>query len=391
MLDLSFITIPASAIMIIVTTSWIIFLLSSLFFRVAPNAKAAGSTQPFFSVIIPAHNEERVIARTVQCFLNQTYQSLEVIVICHNCSDHTFHKAKQIGDSKLKVINLKTPKSGKALALNEGLKHSHGNIVLQMDADNLVDSDFVSKLATQYFDNPKTLAVQVSVSTKNPMANLLTKFQELEYELFGISYWKGRNLLGFSCTIGGTGVAFRREVLEQVGGWDNELIEDYDLYCKFSQNGIKVTYANDVHCYDEKPPYWSAMIVQRARWIKGHFQVAKKRLVETSSIFDLIYMTSPLFYIAWYSTALLFGLYLLLEQFGISLSFWYPPPYVWLSFLIAIYSIFIYHLIAKKRYVDLLYLPIYFLFSFHWLIAFLYCIRIKTWAQAKTEHGYVTT
>lgn len=376
--------------MIIVTTSWIIFLLSSLFFKVVPKSRVLGSAKHFFSVIIPAHNEERVIARTVQCFLSQTYKNLEIIVVCHNCSDQTFEKVKRIADSKLKVINLRTSESGKALALNEGLKHSHGSIVLQMDADNIVDADFISKLA-RYFENRETLAVQVCVLTKNPMSNLLTKFQELEYELFGISYWKGRNLLGFSCTIGGTGVAFRREVLEKVGGWDNELIEDYDLYCKFSQNGIKVTYANDVQCYDEKPPYWSNMIVQRARWIKGHFQVARKRILKTSSVFDIIYMASPLFYIAWYSTASLFGFYLLLEKFGISLSFWYPPPYIWLSFLIAIYGIFIYHLIAKRRYADVLYLPIYFIFSFHWLIAFLYCIKIKTWAQAKTEHGYVTT
>ena len=57
------------------------------------------------SIIIPARNEESVIKRTVLDCLKQTYQKIEVIVICHNCSDRTYEEAK-VNDPRVKVFDL---------------------------------------------------------------------------------------------------------------------------------------------------------------------------------------------------------------------------------------------------------------------------------------------
>ncbi len=388
-LNLSVITVPASIFIVAVTISWLVFLLASLRYR--PKAfKCDVSMQPFFSVLIPAHNEENVIGDIASDFANQTYSDFEVIVICHNCSDGTFVEASRFKNERLKVLNLQTRNSGKAIPLNEGLKVARGDVIVQMDADNRVNPDFLSK-AAKYFGDSSVDTIQVKVSTKNADFNLLTKFQQLEYEMFGICYWEGRNVLRRSCTIGGTGVMFRKSVLESVGGWDNELIEDYDLYCKLGNKGFQVTYAPDVECFDEKPPYWSSLMKQRARWIRGHFLVCKKRLFDRFSLVDFIYMVSPFFYVAWYLCSILTVSYLIGELVGFSVTYWYIPAYAWIASLVIMYGLFVRRLLKKRMFTDLVYIPMYFIFSFHWLIAFLQSLTIKTWAETKTAHGYVTT
>ena len=66
------------------------------------------------SIIIPSRNEENVIRETIHNCLSQTYQNIEVIVVCHNCSDRTFEKA-QVQDKRVNVFNLVTKESGKGI------------------------------------------------------------------------------------------------------------------------------------------------------------------------------------------------------------------------------------------------------------------------------------
>jgi cellulose synthase/poly-beta-1,6-N-acetylglucosamine synthase-like glycosyltransferase len=86
------------------------------------------------SIIIPARNEESVIKRTVLDCLKQTYQKIEIIVICHNCSDRTYDEAK-VDDPRVKVFDLQTNEAGKGIALNFGVEKSSGNYIMVLDSD----------------------------------------------------------------------------------------------------------------------------------------------------------------------------------------------------------------------------------------------------------------
>lgn len=374
--------------MLLISFTWLFVLLSSLAYRRKTRTTKLVNP-PHFSIIIPAHNEEKVIKDIVNDFLQQSYPNLEIIVVCHNCEDRTCEVARSFLDERVKVIELRTSQSGKALALNEALKYTSGDIIVQMDADNRVGRDFLKKVLS-YFADPEVQAIQVRLATKNADFNLLTKCQQLEYDLFGMPFWEGRGALGLSCTIGGTGVIIRKRILEEVNGWENELIEDFDLYCKLSQRGIRVIYAPDVECFDEKPPYWSALITQRARWIRGHLRIINKRKLQSFQFLDIIYMISPLFYFPWYFCASLTAFYFPLKSLGINITFWFPPVQLWLFSLIAMYLFFLYRAVSQGRWRDILYLPVFFLFSFHWLIAFLRSFTIKSWGETKTPHGYIT-
>jgi cellulose synthase/poly-beta-1,6-N-acetylglucosamine synthase-like glycosyltransferase len=102
------------------------------------------------SIVIPARNEQSVIKRTVLDCLKQTYQKIEIIVICHNCSDRTFDEAK-VNDPRVKVFNLQTKEAGKGIALNFGVEKSSGNYIMILDSDGLLTRDFLEK-ALPFFD-----------------------------------------------------------------------------------------------------------------------------------------------------------------------------------------------------------------------------------------------
>ena len=88
---------------------------------------------------------------------------------------------------------------------------------------------------------------------------------------------------------------------------------------------------------------------------------------------------------------ILTAFYVLGEILGFRIFYWYVPAYTWFASLIVMYGIFVRRLVKKKMIADLIYMPIYFVFSFHWLIEFLQSLTVKTWAETKTKHGYITT
>src|SRR5215213_1927615 len=60
------------------------------------------NTKPLVSIIIPARNEESIIQRTINRCLSQSYGNIEILAICHNCSDDTFHQAQAIRDERVR-------------------------------------------------------------------------------------------------------------------------------------------------------------------------------------------------------------------------------------------------------------------------------------------------
>ena len=143
------------------------------------------------SVIIAAHNEDTVIRKTVTELLKQTYHNIEIIIVCHNCTDNTFDEAS-VKDPRAKPYNYKTKESGKGIALNFGVLKSQGEYILVLDADGILSSDFIEKglpLLEKY------AVVQGRYVPSNRNYSFITRLLSIEGDLWSTPYMTARTAL----------------------------------------------------------------------------------------------------------------------------------------------------------------------------------------------------
>ena len=179
---------------------------------------------PTVSILIPARNEEQVIERLLYRITELTYpkDKLQVIVIDDASEDATGKIAEQYSENYnyITVVkrNRKEGGRGKASALNAGMRHVKGEIILCFDADYYPQKDIVEELVKEFAD-PKVGAVQGRVVVLNEPQNIVTRLVALE-RIGGYRVdQEARDNLGLVTQFGGTVGGFRRSLLESLGGW----------------------------------------------------------------------------------------------------------------------------------------------------------------------------
>ena len=239
--------------------------------------------QPTVSVLIPAHDEERVIGRILQRMTELTYpkDKLQIIVIDDASTDRTSEITDKFAEKyeSMKVVHrYHDGGKGKSAALNEGLKYATGEIIYCFDADYYPQHDILEKL-TAHFTDSQVGAVQGRVTVLNEPSNLVTRLVALE-RIGGYRVdQKARDDLQLIPQFGGTVGGFRSHLINSLGGWDpNMLAEDTDLTFRVYLSGHKVRYVNEAECYEEAVEDWRSYWHQRCRWAKGHMQCAFKHL-----------------------------------------------------------------------------------------------------------------
>jgi cellulose synthase/poly-beta-1,6-N-acetylglucosamine synthase-like glycosyltransferase len=343
------------------------------------------------SIIIPSRNEESVIKRTITECLEQTYRDIEIIVVCHNCTDSTFQEARH-PDKRVKAFDLKTVESGKGIALNYGLKQSSGEFVLILDGDGILSRDFIEK-ALPLFD-ANYAAVQGRYMPSNRDYNILTKLLSIEGDLWSTPYMTARSFLEKRCGLGGTGYIVRKSVLIDEGMFANHLVDDYELTFRLLKSKHRIAFAPLSIDYDEKPPNLEIMLRQRARWARGFLSLLSKRIAEPTDIIGNIHWLSPVAAISGIIMLLIPAYasihYLLYDYYPYTYS--YMPLNLWFILTGLIYGLqaaILYKQDGVKGLKRALYLPIYNAFSHYWFVSFSKAFFVKSWANTKTMHGFV--
>ncbi|MBW2997811.1 glycosyltransferase family 2 protein, partial [Candidatus Woesearchaeota archaeon] len=136
---------------------------------------------PKVTVMVPACNEEKCLAKTVRSLLQLKYpkEKLQIIVIDDGSKDRTLKIAR--GFEKDGVLVLTKPNGGKGTALNMGLKHTKGEFVACLDADSVVDPDALLKMLG-YFSKKSVMAVTPSLKCTEP-TTIWQKIQVVEFLL----------------------------------------------------------------------------------------------------------------------------------------------------------------------------------------------------------------
>src|SRR5579875_2303673 len=240
-------------------------------------AAPAGGYRPFVSVIVPARNEQGVIADTVRCLCALDYAGpdgrprFEVIVVDHRSTDRTPQVLAALQRTLDFTIARPAPEDGvgKAVALNVGLAAARGDAICVFDADARVAPDFLTRLVP-YLGLPGVAGVQARKLVCNGGRNALIRAQEDDYTVFQTLTQRSRHRIGGAVILTGNGLITRRDCLEAVGGWNEDaLTEDIDLTIRYALRGWTVCYCEHVVVWEEAVPTWRGLLQQRTRWSEG--------------------------------------------------------------------------------------------------------------------------
>ncbi|HSE61334.1 MAG TPA: glycosyltransferase [Candidatus Saccharimonadales bacterium] len=234
---------------------------------------------PLVSVVVPAWNEEVGIMRTIKSILANGYRNVEIVVVNDGSTDDsrmivedfiTRHGAAYRKGGR-DIRHYYKPNGGKGAALNYGIKHCKGDIILTMDADSALAPDALSKLV-EYFRDPHVSAVVGQVRVANTKGRLVGNIQKLEY-LFGFYFKRSHCVMGAEYIYGGACAAFRRKsTFEYFGLFDEKnKTEDIEMSMRTKFHGLRSIFAEDVICYTEGAASYMGLINQRLRWKKGRF------------------------------------------------------------------------------------------------------------------------
>lgn len=232
--------------------------------------------QPKVAVLIPAFNEEKVIARTIQAALNSNYRKLRVIVIDDGSSDQTLEIARAVcrtEEASGRALVLTKANAGKAEALNFGLEHLRDDeeIFVGIDADTVIAPDAVARLVPDFLD-PRIGALAGNAKVGNRVS-IWTRWQALEYITSQNFERRALNILGAVSVVPGAIGAWRTLAVREAGGYHTDTVaEDADLTMALLQRGYRVEYEDRALAYTEAPLDANGLMRQRFRWSFGILQ-----------------------------------------------------------------------------------------------------------------------
>lgn len=295
---------------------------------------------PTVSILVPAHNEAKVIGRTVESLLllNYPIDKMELIVINDNSSDNSKEILQDIKEKNknhnFTIINTDKTNGGKGKsnALNLAYNLAKGEFIAIYDADNTPERNALKYLIETIVPNEELGAVIGKFRTRNKSKNLLTKFVNIETLSFQWMAQAGRWQLLKLCTIPGTNFVLRRSVMDKLGGWDSKAIaEDTEISFRMYKLGYKIRFVPQAVTWEQEPETVNVWIKQRTRWAKGNIYVLMKYMKNIFNqgrsrvLFDIYYFFSVyfLFLTSVVISDILFILSLLkLIQISIPINFW---------------------------------------------------------------------
>ena len=307
---------------------------------------------PSCSILIPAHNEEKVIARTIEAMLHLQYpkDKLRIIVINDGSADRTKEIIEHYAAQDVRVELYDVPKDdggkGKSRALNLGIKRVTSDVVAIYDADNTPDPDALRYLVAQLLLHKDLGAVIGKFRTVNKDTNLLTRFINIETLSFQSMLQAGRWQMNNIATLPGTNFVVWRSIMETLKGWDEEaLTEDSELSIRIYEEGYKIKFIPYSVTYEQEPQEWKVWVKQRMRWVRGNNYVVAKFWKHTPNFknkrlaFDLLY-TLSLYYIFFAAIIISDLLFLLSVTQLVSISLPGPYTFVWVTaFVLFIFEI----------------------------------------------------
>ena len=234
-----------------------------------------------FLVLVPAHNEEKVIGDIIHNLDQMDYprELYDYYIIADNCTDSTAETARKLGAKVIETAK-DSPEAptGKPIALKKALEalgdyQNRYDLMMIFDADNLMDTNMFREVNSQYLDSGKPDFIQCYLGMKNK-EGVIAWIDYTGFTLTNRFFGLAKQRLGLNCGIGGTGFAMSTRYLYERGGWTTRsLTEDFEIQVEATLEGRKILWNHHTRVYDEKPTSLRATIRQKNRWSQGRWFV----------------------------------------------------------------------------------------------------------------------
>lgn len=230
---------------------------------------------PKVSILVPLLREREIASQLIARVSNLSYpkSQLDVILVLEEADDVTRATLERTElPSWMRVIEV--PEANKLMtkprALNYALDFCEGSIVGVWDAEDAPERDQIERIVATFNTAPANVAcVQGVLDYYNPRANWLARCFTIEYATWWRMILPGAARLGFIVPLGGTTLFFRKNILEELCGWDaHNVTEDADLGVRLARHGY-VTELLPTVTYEEANCRAWPWVKQRSRWLKG--------------------------------------------------------------------------------------------------------------------------
>ncbi len=240
---------------------------------------------PRVTVQLPVYNEMYVVERLLESVVAIRYpKDLLEIQVLDDSTDETCSIARRAvarhreQGFDVHYIHREDRSGFKAGALAAGLRVAGGDLVLIFDADFVAPPDILEETVGS-FEDPAVGVVQVRWEHINRDYSLLTQVQSILLDGHFVMEHGGRSRSGRFFNFNGTAGVWRREAIEDAGGWHQDtLTEDLDLSYRAQMRGWRFEYLQDIASPAELPVEMNAFKAQQQRWAKGSVQTLKKLL-----------------------------------------------------------------------------------------------------------------
>lgn len=240
------------------------------------------------TILIPAHNEEKIIKDVLTSIYRQTHTNINIVVVCDNCTDETIPLIRQFdneNNKRTQIYKTKDNTARKAGAINQAIHHCNiGRFLLIMDADTILGHNCIEEGLKMLYDKPELGAVCsrahiIPISTKNIFSKILWHLQHIEYGQFDAERVETHGRIKVAhgmCTL------FRRDALfnvpnvriEKTGNdtkcifLEDNLVEDYEMTLNFKHDW-EICMCLNMKAWTDVPTSLKEFYIQRLRWLRG--------------------------------------------------------------------------------------------------------------------------
>lgn len=245
-----------------------------------PRERGEADSYHSFAIIIPAHNEEAGLATTLRSCqsLNYPRDRVSIYVVADNCTDGTETVAREHGVQCL--VREDEERVGKGYALEFGFRQTcqdGHDVVLVLDADCELDPDALKTFNWFLLDGHRVL--QGNYVASNPDESVTSYVLAVGNAIENDLFYAPQSRIGVTALLRGTGMVFRREVLDH-RPWDAfSVAEDVEYSLTLARHGVAVRFVESVLIRSEFPRDRARLETQRRRWASGNIGLARSRAI----------------------------------------------------------------------------------------------------------------